>query len=205
MCTAAARFVVFLVAVVVALTGRFASSFSPSIVPASFQRTESASRRNSGPPAWGGALSQQRRCGRSGRGRAESSFAPTPSASTTLAAGPAILEKEAVRTGGPAVLERPETARRERVEEPRKQKKGMGSEAWEVRIYNDGMNTREHVARALVQVTGMSEMDAYQTMMQAHLNGLATVGRYIYEVAEMFHDALKKNGIVCDIVPVEED
>jgi ATP-dependent Clp protease adaptor protein ClpS len=120
-------------------------------------------------------------------------------------ASPATLEKELVRTGGPAVLERPETARKQRVEEPRKEKKGMGSEAWEVRIYNDGLNTREHVARSLVQVTGMSEMEAYQTMMQAHLNGLATVGRYIYEVAEMFHDALKKNGIVCDIVPVEED
>lgn len=120
-------------------------------------------------------------------------------------AAPATLEKELVRSGGPAVLERPETARKQRVEEPRKEKKGMGSEAWEVRIYNDGLNTREHVARSLVQVTGMSEMDAYQTMMQAHLNGLATVGRYIYEVAEMFHDALKKNGIVCDIVPVEED
>jgi ATP-dependent Clp protease adapter protein ClpS len=123
-----------------------------------------------------------------------------------MAAGPATLEKEIVRTGGgPAVLERPETARKQRVDEPRKQRKGMGNEAWEVRIYNDGLNTREHVARSLVQVTGMSEMDAYQTMMQAHLNGLATVGRYIYEVAEMFHDALKKNGIVCDIVPVEED
>jgi ATP-dependent Clp protease adapter protein ClpS len=120
-------------------------------------------------------------------------------------ASPATLEKELVRTGGPAVLERPEAASKQRVEEPRKEKKGMGSEAWEVRIYNDGLNTREHVARSLVQVTGMSEMDAYQTMMQAHLNGLATVGRYIYEVAEMFHDALKKNGIVCDIVPVEED
>lgn len=121
-------------------------------------------------------------------------------------ASPATLEKELVRTGGgPAVLERPETARKQQVEDPRKERKGMGSEAWEVRIYNDGLNTREHVARSLVQVTGMSEMDAYQTMMQAHLNGLATVGRYIYEVAEMFHDALKKNGIVCDIVPVEEE
>ncbi len=90
-------------------------------------------------------------------------------------------------------------------ETPVEERRRMGSEAWEVRIYNDRMNTREHVARALVQVTGMSEMGAYQTMMQAHQNGIAVVGRWVYEIAEMYHDALKKNGIVCDIVPVEEE
>jgi ATP-dependent Clp protease adapter protein ClpS len=121
----------------------------------------------------------------------------------TLFASPAVIEKESVK--GPAVLDRPEVERRERVDEPTKERKGMGSEAWEVRIYNDGMNTREHVARSLVQVTGMSELDAYQTMMQAHQNGIAVVGRWVYEVAEMYHDALQKNGIICDLVPVDED
>lgn len=115
---------------------------------------------------------------------------------------PATIEKESIKTGrAPAILDRPQ----ERVEEPTKQKKGMGSEAWEVRIYNDGLNTREHVARSLVQVTGMSESVAYQTMMQAHQNGIAVVGRWVYEVAEMYHDSLKDKGIVCDIVPVDED
>jgi len=116
---------------------------------------------------------------------------------------PATLEK------GPAVLDRPQVlepaTKERRSEAPRKERKGMGSEAWEVRIYNDGLNTREHVARSLVQVTGMSEMVAYQTMMQAHQNGIAVVGRWVYEVAEMYHDALRKNGIVCDIVPVDEE
>lgn len=115
---------------------------------------------------------------------------------------PTTIEKESIKTGGaPAILDRPQ----ERVEEPTKQKKRMGSEAWEVRIYNDGLNTREHVARSLVQVTGMSESVAYQTMMQAHQNGIAVVGRWVYEVAEMYHDSLKDKGIVCDIVPVDED
>lgn len=118
---------------------------------------------------------------------------------------PAVIEKETVRPGAPAVADRPQVERRERVDDPTKERKGMGSEAWEVRIYNDGLNTREHVARSLVQVTGMSEMDAYQTMMQAHQNGIAVVGRWVYEVAEMYHDALRKNGIVCDIVPVDEE
>jgi ATP-dependent Clp protease adapter protein ClpS len=56
-----------------------------------------------------------------------------------------------------------------------------------------------------VQITGMTEIGAYQTMMQAHQNGIAVIGRYVFEVAEMYHEALKKNGIVCDIVPVEEE
>eukprot|EP00552_Chaetoceros_brevis_P004810 CAMPEP_0197735586 /NCGR_PEP_ID=MMETSP1435-20131217/860_1 /TAXON_ID=426625 /ORGANISM="Chaetoceros brevis, Strain CCMP164" /LENGTH=44 /DNA_ID= /DNA_START= /DNA_END= /DNA_ORIENTATION= len=42
-------------------------------------------------------------------------------------------------------------------------------------------------------------------MMQAHQNGIAVVGVFVYEVAEMYHGELKKNGIVCDLVPVEEE
>lgn len=120
----------------------------------------------------------------------------------TMMTGATTIEKEQVKTGGPAVADRPQTQKRH---EPTKQRKGEGHEAWEVRIYNDGLNTREHVARSLVQVTGMSEISAYQTMMQAHQSGMAVVGRWVYEVAEMYHDALRKNGIVCDIVPVEEE
>lgn len=118
-----------------------------------------------------------------------------------MAAATTTIEKEPIKTASPAVLDRPQT----RVDEPTKEGKGMGHEAWEVRIYNDGLNTREHVARSLVQVTGMSEISAFQTMMQAHQNGMAVVGRWVYEVAEMYYDALKKNGIICDIVPVEEE
>jgi ATP-dependent Clp protease adapter protein ClpS len=122
----------------------------------------------------------------------------------TLVMMPSVIEKEGVKTG-PAVLDRPETIQKERVDDPTKQRKSQGGEAWEVRIYNDGMNTREHVARSLVQVTSISEFCAYQTMMQAHQNGIAVVGRWCYEVAEMYHEALKKNGIVCDLVQVDED
>ena len=110
--------------------------------------------------------------------------------------------------GGPAILERPlvvEKPAQTVTDEPTRDRKQQGSEAWEVRIYNDGLNTREHVARSLVQVTGLTEMTAYQTMMQAHQNGIAVVGRWAFEIAEMFHDELKRNGIVCDIVPVDEE
>jgi len=117
---------------------------------------------------------------------------------------PAVLEKPTVRTGGPAVLDRPAVEKR-KDKAPVKEQKRTGSEAWEVRIYNDASNTREFVARCLVQITGLSEITAYQTMMQAHQNGVAVVGRYVYEIAEMYHSALKKNGIVCDLVPVDEE
>ena len=118
---------------------------------------------------------------------------------------PATLDKEKIRTGGPAVLDRPEVERKNRDDSPDKERSRVGGEAWEVRIYNDGMNTREHVSRSLVQVTGLSELNAYQTMMQAHQNGIATVGRWCFEIAEMYNEGLKKNGIISDIVPVDED
>jgi ATP-dependent Clp protease adapter protein ClpS len=110
---------------------------------------------------------------------------------------------------GPAILDRPITTTTviEKKGEPRSERYVEDSrcgdhETWEVRLYNDGLNTREHVSRSLVQVTGLSEYQAYQTMMRAHQNGMAVVGRYLYEIAEMFHDALKREGIICDIVPV---
>ena len=123
----------------------------------------------------------------------------------TVVMMPATLDKPAVRTGGgPAVLDRP-AVERKRNKDPVKERKSTGSDAWEVRIYNDGMNTREHVARSLVQVTGLSEIRAYQTMMRAHQDGIASVGTWCFEVAEMYNDGLQKNGIISDIVPVDEE
>lgn len=107
-------------------------------------------------------------------------------------------------SSGPAVLDRP-VVEKEKTKSASKENNRTGSGAWEVRIYNDGMNTREFVARCLVQVAGLSEFSAYETMMQAHQNGIAVVGRYVFELAEMYHDALKKNGIICDVVPVDEE
>jgi ATP-dependent Clp protease adapter protein ClpS len=119
----------------------------------------------------------------------------------------AVIEKEVpLKTPGPAVLEPETDTESPKTRNDRSQRRQrQGNEAWEVRIYNDGLNTREHVARSLVQITGMSEINAYQTMMQAHQNGLAVVGRYVYEIAEMYHDALRKQGIVTDLVPVDEE
>lgn len=140
-------------------------------------------------------------------------YAAAASASSrdALTMMPATLDRPAVKTGGggPAVLDRPAAPTKQRSSKaqksPTKERKSVGSEAWEVRIYNDGVNTREFVARCLVQVAGLSEMAAYQTMMTAHHNGLAVVGRYPYERAEMYHEALKTNGILCDLVEVDSE
>jgi ATP-dependent Clp protease adaptor protein ClpS len=118
-----------------------------------------------------------------------------------------LLEKEApLKTRGPAVLE-PETETGSPLKgtDRTRKRERSGNEVWEVRIYNDGLNTREHVARSLVQITGLSEICAYNTMMQAHQNGMAVVGTWVYEIAEMYHDALRKQGILCDLVPVDGD
>lgn len=130
----------------------------------------------------------------------------TASTAKLWGAAPAAVERDAIFSG-PSLLERPVVAEppSKVTRDPTRERKQEGNEAWEVRIYNDGLNTREHVARSLVQVTGLSEVVAYQTMMHAHKNGIAVVGRWAFEVAEMYHEELKKNGIVCDIVPVEEN
>jgi len=126
---------------------------------------------------------------------------PTFASSSTTIEAPPLVERD--RTS-------PLPSRRSSADETttttrKRGRQGLCESWWEVRIYNDGLNTREHVARSLVRVTGMSELDAYRTMMRAHQDGIAVVGRYAFEIAESYHEALRHQGIVCDIVPVEED
>jgi len=132
--------------------------------------------------------------------RLNDAFATT---SSLAMAAPATIEREKTveRTAGvPAIEERTSSSK-----VPAKERNQEGGESWEVRIYNDGMNTREHVARSLVQITGMAEMAAFQTMMMAHQNGIASVGMFCFEIAEMYNEGLRKEGIVSDIIPVDED
>jgi ATP-dependent Clp protease adapter protein ClpS len=135
------------------------------------------------------ATQQQRRM-------VSSSSASIAASSPTRLSASVTIEREDVLVI-PRVQEERETAATE------ERRSGQGREAWEVRIYNDGLNTREHVARCLVQVTGLSELQAYSTMMLAHHQGMASVGQYAYEVAECYHDALRSKGIICDIIPID--
>jgi ATP-dependent Clp protease adaptor protein ClpS len=118
------------------------------------------------------------------------------SSSLAAAAGPAILER-------PSSTTTVEKTTRDTKAAPVKDKRRVGNESWEVRIYNDRTNTREHVARCLVRVIGLSETAAYNTMMQAHQHGIAVVGAWVFERAEMYYEALKQSGIICDLNPVD--
>eukprot|EP00540_Astrosyne_radiata_P021723 CAMPEP_0116842386 /NCGR_PEP_ID=MMETSP0418-20121206/11484_1 /TAXON_ID=1158023 /ORGANISM="Astrosyne radiata, Strain 13vi08-1A" /LENGTH=141 /DNA_ID=CAMNT_0004472983 /DNA_START=176 /DNA_END=601 /DNA_ORIENTATION=+ len=109
------------------------------------------------------------------------------------------------RGGRTAVMDRPEEVRNEEVDEDDEEDDEEEKyDYWRVRIFNDGVNTREHVARSLVQITGMAEEKAYETMMHAHQHGVATVGDYEYETAEVYHFQFGHNGINSDLKPVRE-
>ena len=192
------------------------SALSVGPRPAALHSTAPASRPGSSRPAFVG----RHRATATARASSVVSIELEPNPFSTAAPSrddltmmPATLDRPAVRTGGsggPAVLDRPDAAPTkhrsgEAEKTPTRERQSVGSESWEVRIYNDGVNTREFVARCLVQVAGLSEMAAYQTMMQAHHNGLAVVGRYPYERAEMYHEQLKTNGILNDLVEVDSE
>merc|ERR1712241_1388503 len=69
-------------------------------------------------------------------------------------------------------------------------------EKWELRLYDDNNN----------QVTGSSESDAYQIMIKTHKTGVATINDQLcFEIAEMYNERLRKQGLVSDIVPVNSD
>jgi ATP-dependent Clp protease adapter protein ClpS len=102
-------------------------------------------------------------------------------------------------SSSPAILERPTTIERRKQYEDQDEMTPADDE-WLLRIYNDGVNTREYVARCLVQVVGLPEERAFYTMMRAHNQGIAIVGDYKFEIAEMYEQQLGNNGIKCDIV-----
>jgi ATP-dependent Clp protease adaptor protein ClpS len=104
----------------------------------------------------------------------------------------------------PAVLE-PPVKEVEKVKDEEKEAVNYKKGGWAVRLFNDPMNKREFVAMCLSKIVGLTDGQAYQVMMQAHQNGVAIVGRFDLERAELYRNALLENGLVCDMIPVEED
>jgi len=74
----------------------------------------------------------------------------------------------------------------------------------EIRLYNDPYNKREFVAMCLTTVCGKTDSESFQIMMEAHNNGMGVIGRYNLERAELYHSSLKENGLLVDMVPVDE-
>ena len=117
---------------------------------------------------------------------------------------PPVVAREwprmAVSDGGPATLEKPKV-----VEDKKQQSAGTKMPAWEIRLWTDPYNKREFVARCLAEVCGKSDTESYQIMMQAHKNGMGVVGRYDFEIAELYNKSLKDNGLLVDMIPVDDE
>ena len=115
--------------------------------------------------------------------------------------------------GGPAVLEPPtkesETKIKEIInidkEDKTESKSRNGKDDWEVRLWNDPFNKREFVARCLATVCGKSDTESFQIMMHAHKNGMGVIGRYQFEIAELYHNSLKEQGLMIDMIQVDDE
>jgi ATP-dependent Clp protease adapter protein ClpS len=111
--------------------------------------------------------------------------------------------------GGPAILDRPETIEKVNIEindaEKTEKDEKVGAPGWEIQLFNDPVNKREFVARCLSTICGKSDTESYQIMMQAHKNGMGVVGRYVFEIAELYYKSLKENGLLVDMVQVDDE
>merc|ERR1712238_106394 len=84
-------------------------------------------------------------------------------------------------------------------------KEKNGKDGWEIRLFNDPMNHRTFVAKCLCEICGKSDGESYQIMMQAHKNGMGVVGRYHYEIAELYYGSLKEEGLTVEMIQVDEE
>ena len=103
------------------------------------------------------------------------------------------------------MLDKPKTLEKVDQDEATEKDSRFDAGGWEIRLYNDPFNKREFVARCLATICGKSDSESYQIMMQAHNNGMGVVGRYMFEVAELYYGSLQENGLLVDMVPVEEE
>mmetsp|Transcript_43104 Transcript_43104/g.85557 ORF Transcript_43104/g.85557 Transcript_43104/m.85557 type:complete len:157 (+) Transcript_43104:121-591(+) len=106
---------------------------------------------------------------------------------------------------GPAVLDRPETIEEVDIDKDTQRENKLGGEGWEIRLFNDPFNKREFVARCLATICGKSDTESYQIMMEAHKNGMGVVGRYQFEIAELYYNSLRENGLFVDMIPVDDE
>mmetsp|Transcript_11884 Transcript_11884/g.21966 ORF Transcript_11884/g.21966 Transcript_11884/m.21966 type:complete len:162 (-) Transcript_11884:402-887(-) len=76
---------------------------------------------------------------------------------------------------------------------------------WLVRLYNDPMNKREFVAKCLMEICGLDDGMSFTIMMKAHQAGIAVIGNYPREQAEMYKMGLSGEGLMVDMVPADDD
>lgn len=80
-----------------------------------------------------------------------------------------------------------------------------GKNGWEIQLFNDPFNHRTFVAKCLCTICGKNDSESYQIMMQAHKNGMGVVGRYHYEIAELYYGSLKEEGLTVEMVEVDDE
>ncbi len=76
---------------------------------------------------------------------------------------------------------------------------------WLVRLYNDPMNKREFVARCLMEICSLDDGEAYNVMMKAHQLGIAVIGNYHREMAELYKMRLSGEGLFIDMIPADDE
>jgi len=71
---------------------------------------------------------------------------------------------------------------------------------YKVLLFNDEKNTREYVIDTLIKlIPGMTADKAKAVTDEAHTNGLALVGVWMFELAEAYSDMLRSAGLKSDI------
>lgn len=86
--------------------------------------------------------------------------------------------------------------------DPKNREEGGGPNKHELLLFDDPVNTREYVSRVLCTKVGLAEAEAYDVMMQAHNSGVAVVGVYQLETAELYCQLMKDNGLIAAVKPV---
>ena len=75
---------------------------------------------------------------------------------------------------------------------------------YRVLLHNDPYNSMEHVVQALMQtLPSLSQPQAVNVMMEAHVNGMGLVTICAMEPAEHYSEVLKTHGLDSSIEPAD--
>mmetsp|Transcript_23216 Transcript_23216/g.59689 ORF Transcript_23216/g.59689 Transcript_23216/m.59689 type:complete len:151 (-) Transcript_23216:193-645(-) len=103
------------------------------------------------------------------------------------------------------VLERPPEIKLA-PQEPAGDEMNARGKKYKVLLFNDSVNKREYVARALVStIPEMTEATAYTVMQKAHTHGFAVCGVWVYELAEAYCDGLKGQGLISAVAEESDE
>jgi ATP-dependent Clp protease adaptor protein ClpS len=93
--------------------------------------------------------------------------------------------------GGVAVQTRPQPAKPETDRMP----------PWRVLLHNDDVNTFEDVVDTILELTRLSDMEAIERMLEAHLKGVSLLLMTHREHAELLHEQFTSKCLTVTIEP----